>query len=223
MFPGSQAVRQLTVNQRIGGSNPSPGAKHDDVMTSEQARRVKTWRRRTKDRILQAMGRKCVICGYDRCSDALQVHHLNPSEKDFTFAHIRANPTSWAKIVEELRKCVLLCGNCHAEVHNGMTVVPFNARGFDESFAEYEKVVGRRPAICECGRKKAKRRNYCSDDCHKRYGVDRIDWSKYDLLEMSKTMSKVAMGKAIGCSDVMISKRLKILRTHHVDGGVDQR
>ena len=226
VFPGSQAVRQLTVNQCIEGSSPSPGAKNNDIMTSEQARRVKTWRKRTKDRILQAMGKKCVICGYDRCSDALQVHHLNPSEKDFTFARIRANPITWAKIVEELRKCVLLCGNCHAEVHNGMTKIPDNARRFDESFSQYEKIVGLRPSICECGRKKHKRRNYCSNLCDKRYGIDRIEWSKYDLLEMKKTMTNVAIGKIIGCSNVMISKKLKLLNevlTLQVDGGVVQR
>ena len=28
--------------------------------------------------------------------------------------------TSWARIVRELDKCVLLCCRCHREVHDGM-------------------------------------------------------------------------------------------------------
>lgn len=62
-------------------------------------------------------GGKCAICGYNRCLLALEFHHLDPLEKDFS---ISSRMTSWKAIVKELDKCVLLCANCHREVHDGL-------------------------------------------------------------------------------------------------------
>lgn len=97
---------------------------------------VKGWRKRTKDRATAAMGGKCILCGYSRCVRSLTFHHLDPSQKDFQIncGHARA----WSDVVIELRKCVLLCHNCHNEVHDGMSVVPEDAARFDETYATYE-------------------------------------------------------------------------------------
>lgn len=62
------------------------------------------------------MGGKCVLCGYNRCLRALHFHHINQHEKDFDVSQ----HTNWSEIEEELKKCVLLCSNCHMEVHDGM-------------------------------------------------------------------------------------------------------
>ena len=62
------------------------------------------------------MGGKCVLCGYNRCMRALHFHHLNPHEKDFEIS----TKSSWYDIQHEIKKCVLLCSNCHAEVHDGL-------------------------------------------------------------------------------------------------------
>lgn len=82
------------------------------------------------------MGGKCNICNYNKCQDSLICHHLDPSKKDFALGKIRANPISWDKIVVELRKCVLLCHNCHAEVHENLTGIPENAKTFNEDYAK---------------------------------------------------------------------------------------
>lgn len=67
-------------------------------------------------------GGKCEICGYNKCIEAFDFHHINPKEKDFTIAHLRW--TSWLKnkdkITSELNKCMLLCANCHREMHAGI-------------------------------------------------------------------------------------------------------
>ena len=42
-------------------------------------------------------------------------HHLDPREKDFAIS----SKLSWTVVVEELKKCVLLCSNCHREAHDG--------------------------------------------------------------------------------------------------------
>lgn len=60
-------------------------------------------------------GGKCARCGYDRYVGALEFHHLDPGEKDFSLS--RSKLTSFDKVKAELDKCVLLCANCHREEH----------------------------------------------------------------------------------------------------------
>jgi 5-methylcytosine-specific restriction endonuclease McrA len=62
---------------------------------------------------------RCQVCGYDRCADALEFHHLSSAEKDVGISS-RGGTRSWRKIREELSQCVLLCANCHREVHSGL-------------------------------------------------------------------------------------------------------
>ena len=59
-------------------------------------------------------GGKCVRCGYDKCSGALEFHHIDPSQKDFTISNDRAK---LEESIEESKKCILLCANCHRELH----------------------------------------------------------------------------------------------------------
>ncbi len=57
----------------------------------------------------------CQVCGYRKCSRSLQFHHRNPAEKDFT---ISINLTKgWQVVKQEIRKCEVLCANCHGERH----------------------------------------------------------------------------------------------------------
>lgn len=64
---------------------------------------------------VEHMGGKCSICGYDKCLSALTFHHINPWDKDFEIS----SKMSWEAIVQELKKCALVCSNCHAEIHEG--------------------------------------------------------------------------------------------------------
>ena len=79
-------------------------------------------RERVKTLALQLLGGKCLLCGYDRCPAALTFHHLDSNEKNFTIG--QAYNRRWAAIEAEVRKCVLLCSNCHAEVHAGVAKIP---------------------------------------------------------------------------------------------------
>jgi hypothetical protein len=65
------------------------------------------------------MGGRRQRCGYDRCLEALECHHLESSEKDFGISS-KGYTRSWKQIIEELKKFVLLCANCHREIHAGM-------------------------------------------------------------------------------------------------------
>ena len=66
-------------------------------------------------------GSCCKICGYDKCKRALEWHHLDPSKKEITPTKVFSR--NWEKIQKELDKCVLLCANCHREVHAGLITV----------------------------------------------------------------------------------------------------
>jgi 5-methylcytosine-specific restriction endonuclease McrA len=82
-------------------------------------------RRREKVRLMTInyKGGHCQVCGYDRCVEALELHHLDPSKKDFGISS-KGYTRSWEKVKEEADKCVLLCANCHREVHAGMLQLP---------------------------------------------------------------------------------------------------
>jgi transposase len=80
-------------------------------------------RRRVKRKLVEEAGGKCALCGYSRWLGALQFHHLDPSEKEFHLAH-RGHSRAIAKSRAEMRKCVLLCANCHAEVEGGFATLP---------------------------------------------------------------------------------------------------
>lgn len=84
-------------------------------------RRLRANRRRKdlREKALAYKGGKCRICGYDRCPNALEFHHVEMLTKEFA---ISARMTSWEAIKAELDKTELLCANCHREVHDGLHV-----------------------------------------------------------------------------------------------------
>lgn len=71
-----------------------------------------------KYRYILKMGGKCSVCGYDKNLSALTFHHVNPEEKEFTLTSRAFNRTTEETIEKELNKCVLLCQNCHHEIHH---------------------------------------------------------------------------------------------------------
>jgi hypothetical protein len=61
---------------------------------------------------------QCEKCGYDKNSAALQFHHSEPINKLFSLDLRSLSNRKWDVILEEVKKCQLLCSNCHAEEHN---------------------------------------------------------------------------------------------------------
>jgi len=91
-------------------------------------RAVAKRRKKLRTMAREYRGGKCIICGYRRCQDALEFHHLDPRQKDFGLS-ADGLTRSWAKIKQELDKCVLICANCHREVHAGITQLPKETSG----------------------------------------------------------------------------------------------
>ena len=62
-------------------------------------------------------GGKCSICGYDKCLEALDFHHLDASKREFGFSRAISKNYSDERINKELDRCILVCANCHREIH----------------------------------------------------------------------------------------------------------
>lgn len=77
----------------------------------------KSYYKRTKEKLIEYKGGKCQVCGYNKCASALEFHHLDPSQKDFT---ISGGTKSFENLKPEVDKCILVCANCHREIHAGL-------------------------------------------------------------------------------------------------------
>jgi len=69
-----------------------------------------------KEKINQYKQKGCEICGYSKNLAALHFHHINPQEKEFEVSSNMCR--KWEKIETEIKKCILVCANCHIELHN---------------------------------------------------------------------------------------------------------
>ncbi|MEI8232900.1 MAG: HNH endonuclease signature motif containing protein [bacterium] len=76
-------------------------------------------RLRLKKKLVESRGGQCQVCGYSRCLIALDFHHLDSTTKQFELSQ-RDLTRSWDKILVEAKKCILVCSNCHREIHAGM-------------------------------------------------------------------------------------------------------
>jgi hypothetical protein len=76
-------------------------------------------RKKIKKMSIEYKGGSCQICNYNKCIDALEFHHLDPNEKDFGIS-AKGITRAWKKVKEELDKCILVCSNCHREIHAGL-------------------------------------------------------------------------------------------------------
>lgn len=90
------------------------------IRRTDKSKRLRNIRRKKllvkrKQKAIDFLGGKCMRCGYKKSMVALTFHHRNPKEKEFEIGLIKDH--TWNKILKELKKCDLLCFNCHMVLH----------------------------------------------------------------------------------------------------------
>ena len=90
--------------------------------SSVSRHRMVELRRETKRRAIASFGGSCLACGSAYAPAALEFHHPDPRKKEFAIS-VDGIYRSWEKVQKELESCVMLCANCHAEIHAGVRVL----------------------------------------------------------------------------------------------------
>lgn len=128
--------------------------------------------KKRKKNLISVFGSKCCICGFSDFQEALEFHHVVPEEKDFSFGS-NAVTKALEKQLEELKKCVLLCANCHRGVHAGKLEVPQDwKKFFDNEVAENlinenELIKNGKLKYCQrCGKIITHKASYCLECSH---------------------------------------------------------
>ena len=75
--------------------------------------------RKRKQEAIQLLGGKCVVCGGVFHQSAYDFHHTDPKKKEGGIAKLlQSYSLAHPKILTELSKCILVCSNCHRELHS---------------------------------------------------------------------------------------------------------
>ena len=71
-------------------------------------------KKRLKEYAIGILGGQCIICGYSKSLRALHFHHIDESLKDVEISKL----SSEYDVRQEAKKCILVCSNCHCEIHD---------------------------------------------------------------------------------------------------------
>ena len=172
---------------------------------------VKRSRTNRKEKMLYVMGDFCQICGYDKCASALEFHHIDMTEKELAFN--MAKNQSWEIVSNELRKCILVCANCHREIHAGLITQQltssFNEERALEITEQIDQVKHHEISYCQyCGTIVYKGNDCCPSCAAKlRRKADRP--SREELKKAIRNLSFVQIAKQYGVTDNSIRKWCK--------------
>lgn len=89
----------------------------EDQLKKNRVKSLVEWRKRTKIKLVEYKGGECKCCGYNKSIKALEFHHLDPKEKDFTMS---GKSWSFERLKKEADKCILVCNRCHVEIHDNL-------------------------------------------------------------------------------------------------------
>jgi ribosomal protein L30E len=171
-------------------------------------------RKQLKKDLVEYKGGKCEMCGYDKCVAAMDFHHKNPEEKDFGLSQ-NGHTKGWESLKNEADKCLLLCANCHRELHDDLNGYKDKRDIKKYNYQTNEKSSLSRIKRCKQLRKckvcnvETHNKQYCSYKCAKiaKRKVERPDKETLSSLLEHNNWTKI--GKMYGVSDNAVRKWAK--------------
>ena len=156
-------------------------------------------KKRKKD-LISLFDSKCCICGFNAFQEALEFHHVDSSKKSFSLTDSHAATKALDKQLEEARKCVLLCANCHRGIHAGYYKLPLekniylNEERAKELIKENQLIKQGQKYFCKrCGIEVSRDAKYCIE-CAKLISrkVDRPSREELKVLIREKPFTHIA-------------------------------
>lgn len=184
---------------------------------------------RIRAEAIAALGGECVDCG---TVEDLQFDHLDRYQKSFDVGRL----LNYSKLIrdEELKKCVLRCGDCHRAKTKAMkdykgvphgegvagkgkcrceSCAPLKetqSEKFERLRTEQEYELHLKVTTCDCGQTKAKRSDSCLQCANDAKKVAIYQYPEVEeLVFRVKKSSFSAVGRELGMTDNAIRKYLK--------------
>ena len=161
--------------------------------------------KRKKIHAVNSFGGKCQICDYNKCVEALEFHHIDETGKEASPSYIIMR-WAWERVKRELEKCVLVCANCHREIHAK------KKEGVDVELKNYIKPwIKKNCDGCSIDfDTKDKEQKFCSTKCShfSQRKVKRPTKEELKIL-IDEKVSWLQMGKMFGVSDNAVRKWAK--------------
>jgi len=88
------------------------------VRCLEVNKKARKKRRKQRCGLIHSLfGNKCVLC---ESKNLLQFHHVNKETKYKNVSHLISDGVKFKTVIQEANKCILLCENCHNNIHSVM-------------------------------------------------------------------------------------------------------
>ena len=164
--------------------------------------------KRRKANLRSVFHSKCCLCGFNEVQEALEFHHVNPEEKEFSIGGSNNQTKALKPQLEEIKKCILVCSNCHKGIHQNIYQVPDNWKEFydDEIAKKLLKDLERKKFYCKkCGTEISRWAQYCIKCGHQiQQKCDRPD--RETLKKLIRTLPFTQIAIRFGVTDNAIRK-----------------
>lgn len=176
------------------------------------------YRRRRKLNLIKVCGDKCNLCGYNKTIAALEFHHINPENKSYGIASM-GTCHQLETDLKEVQKCILVCANCHREIHDGLysqEELIKNKIYLDDIANELiQERDGKKHYCPSCGKEISSGANFCNTCARKNNRIveDRPD--REELKQLIRKYTFTELGRKYGISDNSVRKWCKLVNLPH--------
>ncbi len=200
----------------------SPSCKQKDFLTKGKSQNPNAAYNQLKGYLnrklecINLLGGKCMKCGYTKNLAAMHFHHIDPKEKSLKLDSRSFSNRNKNILLQEVKKCIILCANCHAETHfpeHDILKVQEFLSNIKEKIKTIKKVESVQLICSICGGIRVGKKSTLCRKCftfrRRKYERPSAEDLIFDLMEF-KTCSKIS--KKYNCSHKSIEKWLLAYR-----------